>query len=186
MFPSFGRTNSRRRNSAPIAAQEIEGIVEASIRERINDGGRSLPTETIFERIDRIILKTKAIAITARLFGDGDNPVVAAFELPWTTKDTSTAVQIEPNQTGKPDQKLLQSMVRAHAWVRGLSDGTHASIEDLATTAGLHPKVVRQALRLVFLAPDLTGSILQGSQPPTLSLATIPFALPLQWKEQHR
>jgi site-specific DNA recombinase len=169
-----------------IAAQEIEGIVEASTRERINDGDESLSTESIFERIDRVILKTKVIAITARLSGEDDNPGMKAFELPRVAKDTTAAVQIEPNETGRLDQKLLQSMVRAHAWVIGLADGTHASIEDLATTVGLHPKVVRQALRLAFLAPDLTGSILQGCQPPTLSLATIPFALPLRWTDQHR
>ena len=73
---------------------------------------------------------------------------------------------------------------RAQAWLRQLSDGTHPSIESLASAAKLHPKVIRQALRLAFLAPKITESILQSSQPSGLSLGTIPFGLPLRWTEQ--
>ena len=169
-----------------ISAQEIEGIVEASIREHINGAGQLVSTESIFELIDRVSLKAKSIAVTARLSSDDDNPIIKTFELPWAAKDTTSAIRIEPIQSGTPDQKLLRSVGRAHAWLSELSNGTHASIEDLATTAGLHPKVIRQALRLAFLAPELTESILQGSQPGGLSLATIPFGLPLRWQDQHR
>jgi hypothetical protein len=35
-----------------------------------------------------------------------------------------------------------------------LKSGRFSSIEELAVTAKLHPKVVRQALRLAFLAPS--------------------------------
>jgi site-specific DNA recombinase len=49
-----------------------------------------------------------------------------------------------------------------------------------------HPKVVRQALRLAFLSPDLTSAILEGKQPAGLSLARIPKLLPLPWTEHQR
>jgi site-specific DNA recombinase len=101
-------------------------------------------------------------------------------------KEKADGTQIEPNQTGKPDQKLLQSIVRAHAWLRELSDGTHAAIESLATAAKLHPKVVRQALRLAFLTPEITQSILHGEHPAHFSLTTIPNALALDWAEQRQ
>jgi hypothetical protein len=51
---------------------------------------------------------------------------------------------------------------------------------------GLHPKVVRQALRLAFLMPDVTSAILEGRQPAGLSLAQIPKLLPLSWTEHQR
>jgi hypothetical protein len=44
--------------------------------------------------------------------------------------------------------------------------------------------VIRQALRLAFLAPEITESILQGNQSPHVSLSAIPLALPLRWSEQ--
>ena len=78
----------------------------------------------------------------------------------------------------------MQSVVRAHVWLHELSSGKHASIESLASAVKLHPKVIRQALRLAFLAPEIAESILQGTQPAHVSLAAIPFALPLPWAKQ--
>ena len=140
----------------------------------------------IFSRnIDRFTLKAKSIVVTALLSAEDENPAIKTFDVPWIAKDRAKNFRIENNPCGKPDQKLLQSVVRAHAWLSKLSNGTHDSIEDLAKVAGLHPKVIRQALRLAFLAPELNGSILRGSQLGNLSLASIPLALPLRWTDQY-
>ena len=79
------------------------------------------------------------------------------------------------------NEGLIQSIVRAHAWKRALLDGAHDSVETLAAANRLHAKVVRQALRLAFLSPDVTSAILEGRQPKGLSLAKIPKLLPLSW-----
>jgi hypothetical protein len=78
----------------------------------------------------------------------------------------------------------VKSIVLAHAWLDDLSSGRHASVEALAMTAELHPKVVRQGLRLAFLVPDLTRAALDGEV--TIELKEIPKLLPLSWREQHR
>ena len=44
-------------------------------------------------------------------------------------------------------------MIRAHNWLKFLSDGTCNSIDDLARRLDLHPKVIRKGLRLAFLSP---------------------------------
>ena len=106
-----------------------------------------------------------------------------SIEIPWTPKPKGTA-QVVAASEPKNDQKLVKSIVRAHAWLDGLSTGRHASIEDLATAADLHPKVVRQGLRLAFLPPDLTRAILDGEA--TIELKQIPKLLPLSWRDQHR
>jgi site-specific DNA recombinase len=124
--------------------------------------------------------------VIARLSGNDDNAATKTFELPWNEKEKAAPTRIEANHTGKPDQNLLRSVMRSHAWLSELSNGTHASIESLATAEKLHPKVIRQALRLAFLAPEITESILQSNQPGHLSLAAIPFALPLRWTEQRQ
>ena len=77
-------------------------------------------------------------------------------------------------------------MARAHAWLSELCNGDHASIESLAKTAKLHAKVIRQGLRLAFLAPDITKSIIQGEQPASLTLAAIPKTLALRWAGQYQ
>ena len=90
---------------------------------------------------------------------------------------------IAPSEA-KVDQKLLKSTIRAYAWLDDLSSGRHASIEDLAAAADLHPKVIRQGLRLAFLPPDLTKAALEGDA--TVAVKQIPKLLPLSWREQQR
>jgi site-specific DNA recombinase len=48
----------------------------------------------------------------------------------------------------------------------------------------LHPKIVRQALRLAFLSPSLTSAVLEASQP--IELKQIPKRLSLLWREHQR
>jgi site-specific DNA recombinase len=167
-----------------ISAQEIEGLVQASIRERIKDAGTSVSTESVLEQVERVAVKAHSIEVAAMAGEEGS--VMKTFEIPWSPKDKTHPAQIEQNRIGKPDQKLLQSIVRARAWLHELSNGKHTSIESLAAATKLHPKVIRQALRLAFLAPGITQSILFGDQPPHMSLSEIPFALPLRWVEQHQ
>jgi hypothetical protein len=65
-----------------------------------------------------------------------------------------------------------------------LSDGTHDSVEELAEANGIHPKVVRHALRLAYLSPEIASAAIEGRQPSTLTLARIPKLLPLSWAKQ--
>ena len=88
-----------------------------------------------------------------------------------------------PIDVGTPRRNTV---VRAHAWLRDLTNGKYLSIDGLASSVKLNPKVVRQALRLAFLAPETTDSILQGSQPAHVSLRAIPFSLPLSWTAQDK
>jgi hypothetical protein len=82
-----------------------------------------------------------------------------------------------PSNDGR-NESLIQSMVRAHAWMVLLQDGIFDSVEDLADASNLHPKVVRQNLRLAFLSPEVSTAILEGSRPADLTLARIPKLLP--------
>ena len=106
------------------------------------------------------------------------------IEIPWTPRLKATAQVQDADFEEQTDQKLLKSIVRAHAWLDDLSSGRHASIEDLAASANLHPKVIRQGLRLAFLVPDITRAAIDGDK--LLKLNLIPKLLPLSWSEQHR
>jgi hypothetical protein len=84
-----------------------------------------------------------------------------------------------------PNEGLIQSVVRWHAWIRLLQDGKFGTVEELVDQNKLHPKVVRQNLRLAFLSPEVTSGILEGTHPAVLSLTRIPKLLPLKWTD-HR
>lgn len=106
-----------------------------------------------------------------------------SIEIPWAPKAKGSAHVIAAPEA-KLDEKLVRSIVRAHAWLDDLSGGRHTSIEALAAAADLHPKIIRKGLRLAFLPPALTKAALDGDA--IIELKQIPKLLPLSWSDQHR
>jgi site-specific DNA recombinase len=160
-----------------VAAPEIESIVEAAVRKELD-----IPTteiEVIAERIERVVLGSAVIGIT--FSNDQAGSSHRTLDLPWTRPEMSRT-HVQPADPGdKPNQKLLEAVVRARAWLADLQTGRFSSIEELATTGKLHPKVVRQALRLAFLSPHITTAILTGDPSANLKFAEIPKVLSLNW-----
>ena len=78
----------------------------------------------------------------------------------------------------------MQAIVRAHVWLKLLTDRTYDSIEALARTVGLHPKHIRSSIRLAFLSPAATKAILDGQQRATLTLGDLDEDIALSWHKQ--
>jgi site-specific DNA recombinase len=167
-----------------VSATGIESAVLAGLKTHLQSGksdGAPAPTG----EVERVVIARDQLRITTAGAPDGDG-TDREIRIAWSTKtNASTAVEGNGVQEGALNEGLIQSIVRAHAWLQCIRDGAHQSIEQLAEANRLHPKVVRQALRLAFLSPDLTSAILEGRQPAALSLAQIPKLLPLPWAE-HR
>jgi hypothetical protein len=136
----------------------------------------------LFKRVDRVVLKRNCVQVTFARTSDNDRPT-KPIEIPRPANATVRPDRALPPSTNrKVDQKLLQSIARAHAWLADLAGGRYSTIEELAAAAKLHPKVVRQGLRLAFLAPEIVGGILHGTE-LDLTLRQIPKALPLRWSQ---
>ena len=83
------------------------------------------------------------------------------------------------------DRALIKALVRAHHWRDKLDAGQADSTFELADQEGCHVRYVRNVLKLAFLAPDITGAILEGRQPAHLTLADLVRAeLPASWSAQ--
>lgn len=167
---------------ARIPAQFIEDIVITAIRERFALDAQTADDQLrsyIVDSVAKVVVYPKTITI--RLQPDDAD----AIEVPWQAPVKNGPALAPPStDTGQPDPKLLQAIVRAHAWLRDLQLGKFDSVEALAAAVKLHPKVVRQELRYAFLAPSITEAILNGDQSQALTLARIPKTLPLAWSEQ--
>jgi DNA invertase Pin-like site-specific DNA recombinase len=174
-------TVSVRRVSAP----EIETLIETELQKNVGQRKKLAEAGSIFERIERVTLGATCIEITADISNSAGMTEVRSFEIPWMPNAKPDVTKLELAETRKSDQKLLQAVVRAHVWLRELSSGRHPSIESLAQSVKMNPKVIRQAVRLAFLAPETTQVILQGNQAAHLSLRAMPFSLPLSWNEQN-
>jgi hypothetical protein len=86
------------------------------------------------------------------------------------------------SQSEQPDQKLIQALVRAHHWAASLANGEFGSVEELAGSVNLHPKVVRSEIRMAFLAPEITDSVLTAGC--SFGLADLRKISALSWQKQ--
>jgi len=115
--------------------------------------------------------------------GTGSEPI----EVLWSTQKTHDLARIDGDHAGNPpsgsNPELVQAIVRAHARLRLLVDGTHESIESLAHAVDLHPKVVRSRIRLAFLEPATTQEFLRNNQPTFRNLNELAASIELGWSE---
>ena len=169
-----------------VSATEIESAVIGALRQKVGaDAEITSDAALVASIVNRIEIGQSKILIETRDSAGNDGQ---AFEIAWCAqvKRPISAIDPENRDERQPDPKLVQAVVRAHAWVESLRGGTYQSVEDLARSAKLHPKMVRQELRLAFLAPEIMEAILNGNQPAALSLPRIPKTLPLSWPEQRQ
>ncbi len=106
------------------------------------------------------------------------------IRIPWVRPANSSPA---PQHTGthgsrEPDQKLVQAVVRAHRWTNALVNAEFASLEQLAANVKLHPKVVRNDIRLAFLAPEISESILTAGC--AFGLPDLRRIATLSWQKQ--
>jgi site-specific DNA recombinase len=174
-----------------VPAADIEQAVRAAIIAQKRQGPQG-PTSSPdpIEMVECVVVARDQLMIRLMRSGDAGDIDDANSELrvPWSSNNgarTGTMASDGENDVSH-NEGLVQSIVRAHAWKRALLDGEQDSVEMLAEANQLHPKVVRQALRLAFLSPDVTSAILEGRQPRGLSLAQIPKLLPLSWARHRR
>jgi site-specific DNA recombinase len=166
-----------------VSATEVEnGVLAALQTHQRHEDSDGAPFS--IGSLQRVVVASDKLIVTVAGTGRGDG-ATREVRAAWSSKPkvAATVVECESATESSPNQSLIQSIVRAHVWTQRLRDGTFESIEALAEANGLHSKVIRLALRLAFLSPDMTSAILEGRQQTWLSLARIPKLLPLPWTE---
>ncbi len=85
---------------------------------------------------------------------------------------------------GAPDPGLVDLLRKSRAWWRQLQTGT-IDIATIARQENVNDSWVSRIVRLSFLAPTIVDAILAGTQPASLSAASLRKAnLPIDWNEQ--
>jgi site-specific DNA recombinase len=170
-----------------VPAQEIEDCVLAALQSQTQtDPARQPDRRSSLDLIDRVIFSRSEVRIKLAHADDGPATDRARpdITLPWTGQMSGSLSLIENdgNDGGAADESLIQALARARHWLITLQDGTYDSVEDLAAARNIHPKVVRQELRLAFLSPSLVSAILQGTQHAGIKREQTWKTLPLNWK----
>lgn len=182
------RGRKMRAGSLPrIAASEIESSVLTAIRQHTEDevDAGLTPRELVERRAARIVASAERVVMSCKATDDSH---ASPIEIPWSNQRKRDLARIDDAAAGPDaktsDQAVLQALVRAHVWLKQLADGTFSSIEALAAAANIHPKVIRNRIRLAFLGPGLSRAILNGEHSRQLTLANLNGEIPLSWREQ--
>jgi len=86
----------------------------------------------------------------------------------------------------KPAPALLRAIARAHDWRERLADGSLHNGRSIAGSSGLNQRYVSRVLQCAFLAPDIVEAILDGRQPPDLTVRKLWGDIPTDWAEQRK
>jgi hypothetical protein len=81
---------------------------------------------------------------------------------------------------------MVKAVARAFRWRRLLETGTWATVEEIAEAESINSSYVARVLRLTLLAPDTVEAILDGRQPPDMTLGELLQPFSVVWTEQRR
>lgn len=85
----------------------------------------------------------------------------------------------------QPDPHLRSMLIRAHGWARDLKAGVQ--LMEIARRESVPGAFIRTRAQLAFLSPKIQAAILDGTQPPELTLKRlVSVTHPLDWSEQER
>ena len=84
----------------------------------------------------------------------------------------------------RADPALVKALARAFRYRRLLDQGRYGSISEIAAAERIDRGYLGRLLQLTLLAPDIVEAILDGRQPPDLSLPTLMEPFSAIWAEQ--
>ncbi|MDG4602533.1 MAG: hypothetical protein P9C55_07200 [Defluviicoccus sp.] len=82
------------------------------------------------------------------------------------------------------DNAMIKALARAFRWRKLMETGAYGTVEEIAAAEKINASYVSRVLRLTLLAPDIVEAILDGRQPPEMTLAALMQPFPVAWREQ--
>ena len=177
----------------PPATGQVTSMLPQSERLEWISGSTISRRESLEKVAERIELHADEIRIITKRRGDVseefDKPEV--LKIPFVVQKRGVETQIHAPGNGravrKPDLTMVQALARSYQWRTWFEKGMVTSFAAVSEREGCNEAYVRKLLPVAFLAPDITESILAGTQPRNLTLADLTSKpLPLDWNSQRR
>jgi site-specific DNA recombinase len=121
-----------------------------------------------------------------------DSESIASFEFAALLRRSGREVRLilssdsEKLTSSRRSSSLLKAVARSYEWCQQILRGEACGPASIAEKSGLSERYVRHIFRHAFLAPDIVQAIVDGSQPPHLSLIKLNTNLPASWVEQRK
>ena len=104
-----------------------------------------------------------------------------------TSKKGSVLIVNGKPKTSNIDPILIAAIVKSYRWNKMLKIGEIKQIKDIAKLESRHcTDYIKRIVRLNILSPRIIESILDGTQPPDMSLQKLYSIKTLDWKEQEK
>jgi len=173
-----------------LAAQAIEDTVVQAVRNHLPTNEPIDDVQLLDRHLSRIELGQNGLIVSLKPpeqnhTDECNGDAALRIRLPWSPTSSTQLSSFNPNLPNyreEPDLKAVQAIVRARHWTSELANGTYASVDELAASAKLNSKVVRNELRLAFLAPEILDAILNGK--PGCSLPDLRRIAAISWRSQ--
>ncbi len=179
-------------NRTPPTLKSAQGWIE-----RLRSGGEV--ASVLAELIERVELTSEGIKITLKLpilpnegrDGAAPSDITLTKFVPIQMRRRGVEMRIVLEDNPAPtrvDLPLLKAVARARRWSQDLSAGRVQSVDELAKRDGVAARYVRELMPLGFLAPRIVQAIVEGHQPPELTVLhlTRRIDLPLLWRAQEQ
>lgn len=184
-----------------VSANLVEEVVIDRLR-RLADAPGASWTE-LLPTIERVAVQTGAVILTtskpvrgyrSRLYPDDEVEVseeAVRITIPacMQPRKGTTSLALPAARTGRRqiDRPLVAALKRAHLELEKQELRFAGTRVEVSEARGLDDPYLRRIAPLAFLAPDIQRSILEGRQPPGLTLKSLTrVGLPTAWSEQRR
>lgn len=100
--------------------------------------------------------------------------------------ESKLIIDVPDNQVRSPEfnEALIKTIAQTYAWRQMLLNGEVSSIRQLADAVGSTEKFVSRRLKFAYLSPEIVTAILNGSQPPELTIGRLENGFSKDWEIQ--
>jgi DNA invertase Pin-like site-specific DNA recombinase len=174
-----------RKTEAGAVARITASAIEATVLHTI---GAADPDETpqstnprdlLESLIERMVITPDGITLT---FADKRPPLHVQRQWKDAKNIYGPPHHARPDQADPKGQALIHSIVQAHRWVEMVLSGDVNDLDELAKQENVHPKIIRNRIRLAFLAPHVVSAMLEASSSQPQADRSNEFAL--KWSDQ--
>jgi DNA invertase Pin-like site-specific DNA recombinase len=137
--------------------------------------------------LNRSRLRT-ALNLSTLIEADQDSPIEIKVSATLKRSGRETRLLIgefsyDP-RLAKPNHAMIETLRRAHRWNAKFMAGR--STAEMGAEAKVDRKFVQSVIPIAFLAPDITTAILEGRQPPSLTVKQLRKYVPIDWAQQRK
>jgi len=144
----------------------------------------------LLDLVQRVVVQDRSIEIALRAAALGSAPLPARQEpsdepivrlcrelvLAQRGPETRLIIAGEGARAPEPDPALIKALAQAHRWWGDLLHGRYGTMRDLARAYDTDERYAARIIPLAFVPADLTRAILDGRQPPALTLHSFLYA----------